>query len=50
MKILLAGPGAGKTTKIISIIDHDFSDAKNILVLSFTNAWVQLMIINFVFS
>jgi DNA helicase II / ATP-dependent DNA helicase PcrA len=41
MKILLAGPGTGKTTKIKSLIKEDYSDAKNILVLSFTNATVN---------
>jgi len=41
MKLLLAGPGTGKTTKIKSIIDSDFSTAKKITVLSFTNATVN---------
>ncbi len=41
MKILLAAPGTGKTTKIKSIIDEDYKDATNILVLSFTNATVN---------
>lgn len=41
MKILLAGPGTGKTTSIKSIIDTDFPDASRILVLSFTNATVN---------
>lgn len=40
MKILLAGPGTGKTTKVKSIIREQFADAENILVLSFTNATV----------
>ncbi|MHB1196339.1 MAG: UvrD-helicase domain-containing protein [Lutibacter sp.] len=41
MKILVAGPGTGKTTKIKKLIDSDFSKAKKILVLSFTNATVN---------
>ena len=36
-KILLAGPGTGKTTKIKDII-KTHSDLSNILILSFTNA------------
>lgn len=41
MKILLAGPGTGKTTKIKKLIKNDFDSANNILVLSFTNATVD---------
>lgn len=41
MKILLAGPGTGKTTKVKSIIKEQYADAENILVLSFTNATVN---------
>ncbi len=41
MKILLAGPGTGKTTKIKSIIDEQYDGCKNIVVLSFTNATVK---------
>lgn len=41
MKILLAGPGTGKTTKIKEIIRADFSNNANVLVLSFTNATVN---------
>lgn len=41
MKILLAGPGTGKTTKIKSIIAEQFADAKKIKVISFTNATVN---------
>lgn len=41
MKILLAGPGTGKTTKVKSIIAEDFSNAANIKVISFTNATVK---------
>ena len=41
MRILLASPGTGKTTKIKSIIDREFSEASNILVLSFTNATID---------
>jgi superfamily I DNA/RNA helicase len=41
MKILLAGPGTGKTTKIKELIKQEYVNAKNILVLSFTNATVN---------
>lgn len=41
MKILLAGPGTGKTTNIKSIIANDFHAAKRIKVLSFTNFTVN---------
>ena len=41
MKILLAGPGTGKTTKIKSLIRNEYRDFENILVLSFTNATVN---------
>lgn len=41
MKILLAGPGTGKTTKVKSLIKENYAGAKNILVLSFTNATVN---------
>lgn len=41
MKILVAGPGTGKTTNIKSIIASDFSGAKRIKVLSFTNFTVN---------
>lgn len=41
MRMLLAGPGTGKTTGIKRIIDDEFGDARRILVLSFTNATVQ---------
>ena len=40
MKILLAGPGTGKTYKIREIIKED-GDGKNFLILSFTNATVN---------
>lgn len=40
MKILLAGPGTGKTTNIKSIIS-DHGDGSKFLVLSFTNATVK---------
>jgi len=40
MKILLAGPGTGKTTRIKDLIKVDYTSARNILVLSFTNATV----------
>lgn len=39
--MLLAGPGTGKTTKVKSIIREDYPDAKNVLVLSFTNATIN---------
>lgn len=41
MEILLAAPGTGKTTKIKSIIDSDYLEASNILVISFTNATIN---------
>lgn len=41
MRILLAGPGTGKTTKIKGIIDDEFGSAKRIIVLSFTNFTVN---------
>ncbi|MBN1116933.1 MAG: ATP-dependent helicase [Bacteroidales bacterium] len=40
MKILLAGPGTGKTTKVKTIIDNDFKDLK-VQVISFTNATID---------
>jgi DNA helicase-2/ATP-dependent DNA helicase PcrA len=40
MKILLAGPGTGKTTKIKEIINRDFKD-KTVQVISFTNATID---------
>lgn len=41
MKIILAGPGTGKTTKVKTLIREDYAQAKNILVLSFTNATID---------
>jgi DNA helicase II / ATP-dependent DNA helicase PcrA len=41
MKLLLAGPGTGKTTKIKSIIRDEFPNAERIRVLSFTQATVK---------
>lgn len=41
MKVLLAGPGTGKTTKVKTLIKEQYKDCKNILVLSFTNATVN---------
>jgi DNA helicase II / ATP-dependent DNA helicase PcrA len=41
MKILLAGPGTGKTTKIKTIIAEQYPNAENIKVISFTNATVN---------
>lgn len=40
MRLLLAGPGTGKTTGVKGIIDAEFANADRILVLSFTNATV----------
>src|SRR3972149_8273005 len=47
MKILLAGPGTGKTTKVKTIIDGQYAGVKDILVLSFTNATVNDLIKSF---
>jgi DNA helicase-2/ATP-dependent DNA helicase PcrA len=47
MKILLAGPGTGKTTRVKEIITTDYANAKRILVLSFTNATVRALISSF---
>ncbi len=47
MKILLAGPGTGKTTKIKRIIASDYSEAKKIQVLSFTNATIKDLLKDF---
>jgi superfamily I DNA/RNA helicase len=41
MKLLLAGPGTGKTTKIKALIAKDYSAAEKIRVISFTNATVN---------
>ena len=41
MKILLAGPGTGKTTKVKKIISEEYPKAEKINVLSFTNATVN---------
>ncbi len=41
MKILLAGPGTGKTTGIKELIEELYGAAERILVLSFTNATVD---------
>jgi superfamily I DNA/RNA helicase len=41
MKILLAGPGTGKTTKIKTVIANDHAAVKRIQVISFTNATVN---------
>jgi len=41
MQKLIAGPGTGKTTKVKTLIKEKYADAKNILVLSFTNATVN---------
>jgi superfamily I DNA/RNA helicase len=40
MKVLLAGPGTGKTTNIQKIIAEK-PDPSRILVISFTNATVE---------
>ncbi len=41
MKILLAGPGTGKTTKIKTLIASEYAAAEKIKVISFTNATVN---------
>jgi len=41
MKILIAGPGTGKTTGIKKLIAENFASAKKIQVVSFTNATVN---------
>ena len=41
MKVLLAGPGTGKTCKVKDLIKENYTDSKKILVLSFTNATVN---------
>jgi len=41
MKIMVGGPGTGKTTRIKRIIREDLHDHDRILVLSFTNATVN---------
>jgi len=46
VKILVAGPGTGKTTKVKDII-RSSSDAKKILVLSFTNATIDDLLKSF---
>lgn len=45
-KILLAGPGTGKTTKIKEII-KSYPESSKILVLSFTNATINDLLDNF---
>ncbi|CAN5150766.1 ATP-dependent helicase [soil metagenome] len=47
MRILLAGPGTGKTTNIKQIIDAEFKTANRIIVLSFTNFTVNDLKENF---
>lgn len=46
VKILLAGPGTGKTTRVKDIIQGN-GDDKKILVLSFTNATINDLLKNF---
>ena len=41
MRILVAGPGTGKTTGIKNLISAEFGNGQKILVLSFTNATVS---------
>ena len=41
MKLLLAGPGTGKTSRIKQVIREEFANANRILVLSFTNSTVN---------
>jgi superfamily I DNA/RNA helicase len=48
LRILVAGPGTGKTSCIKSIIGDEFASASNILVLSFTNATVRDLAASFV--
>lgn len=40
MKILLSGPGTGKTTKVKTIIKQDYTEA-SVQVISFTNATIN---------
>lgn len=47
MKILLAGPGTGKTTRVKSIIAEDYPRAEKIKVISFTNATVKDLLESF---
>ena len=42
MKILLAGPGTGKTTKVKEIINKNFKDS-TVQVISFTNATIDYL-------
>ncbi len=46
MKLLLAGPGTGKTTRIKELIES-CSDLSKVLVLSFTNATIHDLISSF---
>ncbi len=48
MRLLLAGPGTGKTTGVKGIIDDEFAEASKILVLSFTNATVGDLTTSFI--
>lgn len=47
MKILVAGPGTGKTTKILEIISEQYPDGEKIQVISFTNATVKDLVKSF---
>jgi superfamily I DNA/RNA helicase len=47
MKMLLAGPGTGKTSHVNMLIENEYPDAKDILVVSFTNATVNDLIKRF---
>lgn len=46
MKLLLAGPGTGKTTRIKELINGQ-SDLDKVLVISFTNATIQDLLSSF---
>ena len=46
MKLLLAGPGTGKTTKVKEFISS-CSDPSKVLVLSFTNATIEDLLESF---
>jgi DNA helicase-2/ATP-dependent DNA helicase PcrA len=41
VRLLLAGPGTGKTSRVKGIVEDEFAAARRILVLSFTNATVR---------
>jgi DNA helicase-2/ATP-dependent DNA helicase PcrA len=47
MKLLLAGPGTGKTTRIKELL-HDETNLDKVLILSFTNATIQDLLQSFI--